>query len=141
MTKIQLTKTDWQLTATYLYNPSGTCTQCSLPEDVDPEKARGFFTVAKMTFREMLHKLESEKTVKIQEIPKDISFEGFWNAYTYKVGSKVNAEKHWNKLSEIDKIQAITKIKEYDRYIGRTGVAKIYPERYISQRRWENEFK
>lgn len=39
-----------------------------------------------------------------------------------------------------DKTAAIIAIKPYDRYIARTGVAKIYPERYIKYRRWENEF-
>ena len=141
MLKLMLTKKDWGISATYTYNKDGVCVKVELPEKLEQTQAKGFFTVAQMNANEMKMRLKSENTCEVVDIPSDLSFEGFWNAYFYKVGSKGKAEGFWRKLSESDKISAINKIKEYDRYIVRTGVAKVYPERYLSQRRWENEFK
>jgi hypothetical protein len=111
------------------------------PEHVKAEKIHSFISITRRTEQELLETVSKFPKALSIKPDIDLSFNGFWNAYTYKVGNKPKAEKLWDKLSENDKYAALTKIPEYNRYIARTGVAKIYPEGYLSQRRWENEFK
>ncbi len=71
----------------------------------------------------------------------DLSFERFWNDYAYKVGDKSKTRKLWKELSESEKIAVLDSFKRYNYYLKYMGIAKVYPERYLSQRRWENEYK
>ncbi len=69
----------------------------------------------------------------------DLSFETFWNLYNYKMG-KIEARKQWNKLSERDKIQAIVSIKAYNGFLARKGHDRLFPERYLKKRAFENQY-
>lgn len=82
-----------------------------------------------------------EKIINIEVLVglPDLSFDAFWGLYNYKVG-KANAQKQWNKLSEADKMNAIKSIKAYDGFIKRKQIAKVYPERYLKHRRFEDQF-
>lgn len=72
----------------------------------------------------------------------DTSFNAFWNAYNYKVGNKKTAEKHWNTLNEETRVAVLKSIPRYDAWLRqKTKQDKIYPERYLGQSRWENEYK
>jgi hypothetical protein len=88
---------------------------------------------------------EWEKIIKnchIEAIQDDTTFPGFWNAYNYKVGNKKRAEKLWTLLNEQEKLLALSSIRKYDRYLAqRPKMEKAYPETWLAQRRWENEFK
>jgi hypothetical protein len=84
--------------------------------------------------------LASSKTMKIREVPADLTFENFWNTYGYKVGNKPKAQKLWNALKDQKKALALMKIKPYQKYVEAAAIAMIYPERYLSQERYENEF-
>jgi hypothetical protein len=57
------------------------------------------------------------------------------------VGNKTKAKKLWTELSDADKTLALNKLPLYKRFIQVKGIETVYPERYISQRRFENEFK
>ena len=70
----------------------------------------------------------------------DLSFERFWNAYGYKVGAKARVQKKWERLPEGDRILAIASIGRYRRFAEGKHIDMVYPETYIDQRRWENEF-
>ena len=85
-----------------------------------------------------------EKTTrgKVTKITVDLSFAAFWNAYTYKVGNKPRTEKLWEKLSDVDKAQAMKSIPVYDQFLAmHPNQDKAYPETYLSQRRFENNYK
>lgn len=84
---------------------------------------------------------KNSKTIKILEVPLDLSFEAFYDKYAYKVGNKSKAKEFWAKLDDANRALAITKIDAYNRYLAQTQIAKVYPERYLSHRRYENEFK
>ena len=92
-----------------------------------------------------LEKLEAlAKIVKgaILEQDIDTTFTGFWSAYGYKVGKKARAEKLWGVLKEDERRAAITGIAKYDRYLaGKIRMEKAYPETYLSNRYWENDYK
>lgn len=71
----------------------------------------------------------------------DLSFENFWNAYTYKVGKKIMAENIWKRLSKADKIAALSGIKPYDTHLRRhIQKEKAHATTYLNQRYWENEW-
>ncbi len=69
----------------------------------------------------------------------DLSFDTFWDLYNHKMG-KIKAKKQWDKLSERDKIDAIRNIKAYDSYLSRHGYNKRYPERWLRDREFENQY-
>ncbi len=71
----------------------------------------------------------------------DLSFGRFWNDYAYKVGNKNKAEKLWLQLSESEKLAVLDSLKRYNYYLKIRNIAKVYPERYLLHRRWENDFK
>ena len=70
----------------------------------------------------------------------DVSFEAFWNTYAYKVGNKSRVQKKWNLLPEKERILAIGAIARYKRFAESKRIERVYPETYIDQHRWENEF-
>jgi hypothetical protein len=126
--------------ATFCYRDSdGLLIAATYPENADDNKLKAFMALTCRTFPELLERIGNYKSLKIAE-DIDLSFESFWNKYTYKVGAKEASKKLWGKLTDDEKYAAISKIKEYDKYIVRTGIAKVYPERYLKHRRWENEF-
>lgn len=78
---------------------------------------------------------------KVNDISNaDYSFERFWNLYGYKVGSKDRVKKKWDRLPEGEKILALGSIPRYRRFAESKHIEMAYPETYIDQRRWENEF-
>jgi len=82
------------------------------------------------------------RNVVIETIQDDTTFTGFWNAYNYKVGNKKRAEKLWALLREDEKLQTLVAIRKYDRYLAQhTKMERAYPETFLAQRRWENEYK
>jgi hypothetical protein len=83
----------------------------------------------------------TSKTLSIVKVMKELTFESFWNAFNYKMG-KLAAEKQWNKLNDADKLACMKSIKKYHGYLAsKPGIEKVYPERYISKRRFEDEYK
>lgn len=79
--------------------------------------------------------------VTIVEVDTDLSFEAFWEAFDYKVGTKSRAEKHWNNLDQATRALAMQKVKEYKFFIAHQNTNRIYPERWLSQKRYENDYK
>ena len=73
----------------------------------------------------------------VEEAP---TFERFWNMYGYKVGNKTRVQKKWNQLPEGERILAMAAIPRYKRFAQSKCIDLVYPETYIDQRRWENEF-
>lgn len=70
----------------------------------------------------------------------DTSFEHFWEVYGHKVGNKTLVKKKWEKMVWEDQIMAIGSIPKIRMYYEKKGYDLPYPETYINQRRWENEF-
>ncbi len=88
---------------------------------------------------ERLKELVSKsQKAKIKLIEKDLSFDNFWNEYSHKVGNKRKAEKSWNSLSKANKTKALNWLSTYNNQVKMNGVARLYPETYINQQRWNN---
>lgn len=76
-----------------------------------------------------------------REVPADLSFAAFWNLYAYKVGNKARCEKLWKLLDSTDRIACLASLLRYKRYmLAHPNQELAYPETYLNQRRWENEY-
>lgn len=75
----------------------------------------------------------------VQEIKADLSFKSFWDAFSYKHGNKARAERIWKLLTEIQQLKAIAYIPTYKSMLINSNKDHLYPETYLSQKRFENE--
>ena len=77
----------------------------------------------------------------VEEIP-NIPFSQFWDTYGLKVGRKERCEKLWKLMTDVEKNLAMSGIKKYNNWLtANTNIQKLYPETFLNQRRWENEYK
>lgn len=77
---------------------------------------------------------------KLVELPPDLSFEVFWEAYGRKINRK-RAEPLYARLSDADKLKAISAIKPYDRYLERTRYrGKVDPDNYLRNHYFETNW-
>lgn len=80
--------------------------------------------------------------VTFKEVKSDLSFKAFWDTYGNKIGKKPRAEKLWDLLTEIERARALQAIPKYKFWLANnTGVTMLHPTTFLSQRRFENEFK
>jgi len=80
--------------------------------------------------------------IMVTEIAPDLSFTAFWTTYDYKIGNKSRAEATWNKLKTEERNACMLKVKQYKNWLKvNPTIAHLYAETFLSQRRWENEFK
>jgi hypothetical protein len=77
---------------------------------------------------------------RIEVVLDEVSFEAFWNAYAEKRGRQ-NAEKQWSKLTMSERGAAIRNIKKYKAYCAQISRHVKDPERYLSQKTFNDEFK
>jgi len=69
-----------------------------------------------------------------------VSFEQWWNRYNLK-RNRLRAEKHWQKLSEADRVNAFFKIGMYERHLALNAwKTKADPETYLKSRYWDNDW-
>jgi hypothetical protein len=88
---------------------------------------------------EILEKFKTMENVKVTKSLIDLSFDTFYKLYNNKFGKKVRSEKLWSLLSDEEKIKALKYIQQYDQWlIMNAGIAKKYPETYLSQKIWNN---
>jgi len=74
------------------------------------------------------------------DIKKDIniSFDVFWNLYDKKVGNKAKCQKKWNSLKDAEREKIILTLPKFIEGI-REKQYQPYPEKYLSNKRWEDE--
>ena len=75
--------------------------------------------------------------VKIVE--DDLSFERFWKLYNYKVSRK-KAEKLYAKISKANRIKIFLHLPKYDAYLQHKGIEKAYPDTYLRNEKWNDEY-
>lgn len=74
----------------------------------------------------------------IEEVIQEPYFDEFWEKYNHK-HDKVMALKAWDKMKPFERYAAYINIDRYNRHLKRSGVAKLYPVRYLTRRTWEND--
>lgn len=80
--------------------------------------------------------------LKVEVQPQDLSFNAFWEAYAYKVGKRERAMKLWASMSDADKVKCLRSIPKYNQWLStKFNMERLYPETYLHQARYNNEFK
>ncbi len=78
----------------------------------------------------------------VEPIPQDLSFNVFWEAYAHKIGDKTRTLKLWAALTEEDRIKCLRSIPRYNQWLKqRPSMERLYPETFLKQERYRNEFK
>ncbi|TKT89495.1 hypothetical protein [Dyadobacter frigoris] len=77
---------------------------------------------------------------EVKEVPEDLTFAVFWDAYDYKVGDRKKAEKIWNATSDADKMAAMAALPRYKYWLLTNTTPMVHATTYLNQRRYENEF-
>ncbi len=79
---------------------------------------------------------------RVQEVEQDLGFDNFWDTYGHKVGNKSKCKKIWRLMNAEEQKQVFVNIKKYKYWLTHNPrTDQIYPEGYLSQRRFENEYK
>lgn len=79
--------------------------------------------------------------IKVEAIPVDLTFNTFWDKYAHKVGNRTRAYTLWSGLQEPEKIKCMASITRYNQWLAqRPRMERLYPETYLSQKRFNNEF-
>lgn len=90
----------------------------------------------------LLQSLFSKSKSLVTEVSEDLSFDLFWNKYSYKIGNKKRCEKLWELLTDKEKHDCLAAIRKYDTYLSqRPKMDKAYPETFLNQKRWENDYR
>ena len=87
--------------------------------------------------------LNTMSMISLFSMPKDVTFEQFYNAYPRKVG-RYTAEKSFKKLSNKDKNDAYKGLVNYLKYWKASETEKQFiphPSTFINQKRWEDEIE
>lgn len=79
------------------------------------------------------------KDGKLVELSEAATFERFWDEYAHKINRK-RCEPLFNKLSDADKVLAITSVKAYKLYLKRMGRYQADPETYLRKTYYETEW-
>jgi hypothetical protein len=66
------------------------------------------------------------KNFEIMDVPEDLSFDAFWNAYQYKVGNKERARKLYNLLDDHERTRVFSGIKKYNAFLAKKTTRKGY---------------
>ena len=78
-------------------------------------------------------------TAIIIEVPKDLSFDAFYNDYGYK-RNRFRAEKLWAKMSDANRLQAITNVPQYRNYLNRKNIFQMLADTYLADRHYETNW-
>ncbi|CAA0144796.1 conserved hypothetical protein [Tenacibaculum maritimum] len=125
----------------FYYDLDGVLREYKLIDGEPSEKLRNWM-FHPVRFPHFEHTMNSWKAIKNIEIiigQPDLSFDSFWKEYNHKVG-KLPAEKAFKRLSKVDKLKAFKSIKPYNGYLRRKGIEKAYAQKYLNQRKFDDEF-
>jgi hypothetical protein len=112
-------------------------------EGVDSEKQLQYlFWNAKFPFpyiESLIEPIRKMGRFNIRQVEDDLSFDRFWREYGYKV-SKKKAEKLWQKLTKAQKIKVFLHLPKYEAYLTRKHIEKAYPDTYLRNEKFEDEY-
>ncbi len=106
---------------------------------------------AKMTTVQFTHFLENmpiglanlkymgskSESLKIEELPVEITFDAFYDAYALKRNAK-RAKEVWDKMSAKNRYEAFVFINKYKARTKNDNVAMRYPDTYLSKETWKD---
>lgn len=142
MTTTKYLITGAQAKATVEYDETGLLCSIQFPEGQDQARA-WFLRSVPVKHSDLPAFMETYAAkLRLTPIPPDLSFNAFYNAYAYKVGRKERAVKLWTALTEAERTACLRAIPRYNAWLAqRPSTERLYPETFLSQRRWENEYR
>lgn len=140
---IKINGTKKTMTATVTYEGNDLIGgEISEPEKMESRDVDWFWRSFIPYTMDELHRRAKGKFVEVTEIEPDLSFDRFWNEYGYKVGKKQRSENLWKAMKKDEKVLCLKSISKYKFWVAQQPNGfSLYPETYLSQKRWENEFK
>lgn len=78
---------------------------------------------------------------RINNAQTDLSFNAFWNAFSYKVGKLVRTNNIWDTLNDVEKQAVFASIPRYHRFIKAMNQNSAYAQTWLQNRMWENDYR
>lgn len=139
MKKYAVTSTNFSGELYYTYNDEGIFVGIEILAAMNRSQIKGVINTIPVDEAGLKQMVNTYKTMRIDEVPFDLSFESFWKAYNYKV-SKKDAEKAWKNTSDANKVIAIKSIPAYDKWLQTKSQPKVYPATYLNKERYFDDF-
>jgi len=121
------------------YNENGVLEKFENRAKLDTEMIKWFFKYFPLTTGVLSWLIENTKTLRIKDVPIDITFASFWERYNRKINRK-RCEPLYDKLDEGEKVKCIMAIKQYDFFVQLHSRAKMDPENWLKRYGWETEW-
>lgn len=141
MPKFLLTNKQSKFECSFTYTEEGFLVAFELLSRFETPAAHEKFLQFDFGKLERLKRFSTQFKFDLKPVPQDLSFEIYWEAYSHKVGKKERAKKLWEALPEKDKIMCLQSIPRYKSWLAFRNIEMLYPETYLSQRRFENQYK
>jgi hypothetical protein len=123
------------------YNPDSIVpVSMKIISELKPDQRKWLFIqLANEDIKTVAQWMGSKGKVEIVEVPTDLSFEVFWEAYAYKVGKKERVKKKWEAMPEGERTKALAHIKKYNHFLSeRPHMERKYAETYLNCAEWNN---
>lgn len=132
-----LTSTKFRGSVLYKYGLNGFLTELKVQAEFTKEQHE--WTVKTIPYHiSLIDKLKKmSETIKIDEVPVDLSFDHFWKTYGNYSGKKKICRGLWEALNEAERSKCLNYIPIYKSAKARDGTNLAYPETYINNRVWE----
>ena len=126
------------LKITFKYNLNGVLEILEFEGEWNSDKVSKIIINTPSSTDDMLDKIKNQepKSGWIFAELSDVSFANFYQLYPRKVGPKEITEKAWNKLGNVDKMEAILFIPELIK-LKADGTAFPYPPSYLNKKYWK----
>ncbi|WP_157960878.1 hypothetical protein [Nubsella zeaxanthinifaciens] len=139
MKKYMLTSVLFTGTVMFVYNAEGWLV--GLDNSAEFSDAQHNWLLNKLPKRlEEIEPWSAQIKGALKEIPMDLSFDVFWDAYGRKV-NRIRTEPLYKKLSDTDKARAIMQIKPYFTYCRANNRGIADPEKYIRNAYYETDWR
>lgn len=83
--------------------------------------------------------LAKGSTAVITEMPTDLSFDAFYNAYGLK-RNRFRAEKIWAKLNDATRTKAIASTIQYRQYLQRKNIFQMLADKYLTEQHYDTNW-
>ena len=125
------------LKITFQYNLNGVLSSLEFEGDWTIEQIEKVKMIFPSGTEKMLFEIQNQKLDKpwIFAELTDISFQAFYKRYPRHVGRKAETEKLYNKLGDVDKMEAILYIPALIK-VKSDGTAFPYPTTYLRNKQW-----
>lgn len=121
------------------YNETGWLIEMQLEPGTFTEVESKFLYDHFPVYQTWIERYRKFTNVRVTQLFENLDFPTFWNTYAYKIGNKSRAERLWQTLKPPEQAKAMSFIVQYNQQLLlQKGVAKLYPETYLQQQRWNN---